>query len=64
MVLRKGTRGTEVKQLQEFLEISADGIFGAGTEAVVKKWQTLNGLFADGIVGPKTWDEMGQTHLN
>ena len=59
MVLRKGSKGNAVKELQEFLEINADGIFGAGTESVVKKWQTLNGLSADGIVGPKTWDEMG-----
>jgi len=59
MVLRKGSKGKAVKELQEFLEVSADGIFGAGTEAVVKKWQTENGLVADGVVGPKTWDCMG-----
>jgi hypothetical protein len=59
MVLKKGSRGQEVKDLQEFLGLSADGIFGSGTEAAVKKWQTANGLTADGIVGPKTWDEMG-----
>ena len=39
MILRKGSKGNEVKILQEFLEISADGIFGPGTEAAVKKWQ-------------------------
>lgn len=59
MILKKGSRGNEVKELQEFLGIGADGIFGAGTETAVKKWQTENGLVADGIVGPKTWDEMG-----
>jgi len=59
MLLKKGSRGPNVKILQEYLEIGADGIFGSGTEASVKKWQTANGLTADGIVGPKTWAKMG-----
>ena len=59
MLLRVGSRGTEVKELQEFLEIGADGIFGKGTENAVKEWQSKNGLAADGIVGPSTWDAMG-----
>lgn len=59
MIIRKGSRGSQVKLIQEFLEISADGIFGSGTEAAVKAWQSENGLTADGIVGPKTWDAMG-----
>lgn len=59
MLLKIGSRGKEVKELQEFLEIGADGIFGKGTETSVKKWQSSNGLSADGIVGPATWDAMG-----
>ena len=59
MLLKVGSKGKEVKELQEFLEIGADGIFGKGTELSVKKWQSENGLVADGIVGPKTWDAMG-----
>jgi len=59
MILKKGTRGKEVKQLQEYLEIGADGVFGPGTEAAVKKWQKENNLVVDGIVGPKTWEAMG-----
>jgi len=59
MVLKKGSRGDDVKVLQQFLGLSADGIFGSGTEASVKNWQVTNGLTADGIVGPKTWDAMG-----
>ena len=59
MLLKKGSRGTEVKLLQEFLNIGADGIFGSGTEESVKEWQTKNGLLSDGIVGPKTWKAMG-----
>jgi len=59
MLLKVGSRGKEVKELQEFLNIGADGIFGKGTESSVKKWQSENGLVADGIVGPATWDAMG-----
>jgi len=59
MVLKKGSKGKEVKELQEFLAISADGDFGPNTEKHVKKWQTENNLTPDGIVGPKTWDAMG-----
>ena len=59
MLLKVGSKGKEVKELQEFLNIGADGIFGKGTEASVKKWQSENGLTADGIVGPATWDAMG-----
>lgn len=59
MILKKVTRGKEVKELQEFLGTEADGIFGSGTEAAVKKWQSENGLTPDGIVGPATWDAMG-----
>ena len=59
MLLKVGSKGKEVKELQEFLEIGADGIFGKGTESSVKKWQSENGLVADGIVGPATWDAMG-----
>ena len=59
MLLKLGLQGKEVKELQEFLGISADGDFGPKTEAAVKKWQLANGLIVDGIVGPKTWDAMG-----
>jgi len=59
MLLKIGSRGKEVKELQEFLGIGADGIFGKGTESAVKKYQQDNGLDADGIVGPSTWDTMG-----
>jgi len=59
MLLKVGSRGNEVKLLQEFLGIGVDGIFGKGTEAAVKEFQKINGLVADGIVGPSTWDCMG-----
>ena len=59
MLLKIGSRGQQVKDLQEFLGTDSDGIFGKGTEAAVKEWQTANGLDADGLVGPATWDAMG-----
>ena len=59
MLLKKGSKGNEVKELQEFLGIKADGDFGSKTEKAVKEWQRKNGLVADGIVGPATWNAMG-----
>jgi hypothetical protein len=59
MVLKLGSKGSEVKTLQDFLNIGVDGDFGKNTETAVKKWQKENGLLDDGIVGPKTWTAMG-----
>ena len=58
MLLKNGSKGDDVKKLQEKLGLAADGAFGPGTEAKVKAWQTANGLTADGIVGPGTWAKM------
>ena len=51
ITVRQGSRGDAVRQLQEILGITADGIFGPVTKAAVKEYQTANGLKADGIVG-------------
>jgi putative chitinase len=56
--VRIGDRGNNVKLVQQKLGLAADGIFGSGTDAAVKKWQAANGLAADGIVGPKTYAKM------
>ena len=58
MLLKKGSKGDDVKKLQAKLGLAADGIFGAGTETKVKEWQAANGLGADGIVGDGTWSKM------
>jgi putative chitinase len=58
MILKVGSRGEDVKKLQSKLGLSADGVFGPGTEVAVKKWQSSNGLTADGIVGEGTWGRM------
>jgi len=58
MILRKGSKGQQVKELQEFLGIPADGHFGSQTEKAVVSWQQNNNLIGDGVVGPKTWEAM------
>ena len=58
--LRRGSRGDDVKKLQETLNTlgydcgTADGIFGAKTEIAVRSFQQANGLAADGIAGKNT----------
>jgi hypothetical protein len=59
MIVKNGSKGDVVKQIQKVLGLNADGIFGSGTEAAVKAWQAKNGLTADGIVGPGTLAKMG-----
>ncbi|HIK46675.1 MAG TPA: peptidoglycan-binding protein [Leptolyngbyaceae cyanobacterium M65_K2018_010] len=64
--LKKGDSGESVRSLQNhliafgFLRGEADGVFGDQTEAAVMELQKASGLVADGIVGPQTWDAMGQ----
>ena len=58
MLLKVGSKGNEVNQLQQKLGLTADGSFGTGTEKAVKDWQTANGLKADGLVGDGTWSKM------
>lgn len=59
-VLRVGTSGTEVSQLQEKLRklgytVNVDGDFGPATKQAVMKFQEDHNLQADGIAGPLTW---------
>lgn len=58
-VLKLGSKGKEVEDLQKYLKIKVDGDFGPKTEDAVKKFQKENKLVADGIVGEKTWNAMG-----
>jgi N-acetyl-anhydromuramyl-L-alanine amidase AmpD len=55
LVLKLGSSGPLVAQLQELLSLKPDGIFGPITETKVKAFQTRAGLKSDGIVGPVTW---------
>jgi peptidoglycan hydrolase-like protein with peptidoglycan-binding domain len=51
--------GGAVRLLQRRLGITADGIFGPGTEQAVRAFQSRHGLAPDGIVGPATWHALG-----
>lgn len=64
--LRQGITGPAVTRVQEtlkargFYDGAIDGIFGPGTEAAVKAFQTDAQLAADGVVGPATWQALLQ----
>jgi peptidoglycan hydrolase-like protein with peptidoglycan-binding domain len=58
MIIKKGSNGEAVKQVQKLLGLDPDGDFGNNTELAVKKWQKENGLLDDGIIGSATWSKM------
>lgn len=64
-VLKEGSRGNDVKTVQDKLRRwgyysgSVDGIYGPKTKEAVKYFQRKNGLTADGIVGKKTFEALG-----
>lgn len=68
-VLRLGSTGTAVRELQFYLylmsayessipSVAIDGQFGPATEAAVRAYQRFAGLTVDGIVGRATWDSL------
>lgn len=64
-ISRYGSSGEEVKQIQKklkewgYYDGEVDGIYGSKTFSAVKKFQTKNGLTADGIAGEKTLQALG-----
>ena len=71
-VLRKGSSGTAVRELQFYLylmsayessipTVSIDGSFGAATETAVRAYQRFAELTVDGIVGRTTWNSLYRT---
>jgi len=73
-VLRQGSRGSDVLQLQFLLNyiaqfyptlssVAQDSVFGANTASAVRSFQRLFGLTADGVVGPATWNKLYQVYL-
>ena len=68
-LLRRGSTGTAVRELQFYLylmsayetsipTVSIDGSFGAATEAAVRAYQRFAGLSVDGVVGRTTWSSL------
>ena len=68
-VLKQGSTGSEVEQVQFWLStlaqyessipsVTVDGVYGSGTAAAVRAFQRLYGLTVDGIVGRTTWTEL------
>ena len=65
-VLKKGSKGEEVKTLQRLLmalgysleHYGADGSFGGVTERAVKAFQTDKNIAIDGSVGKETWGKI------
>jgi hypothetical protein len=70
-ILRRGSQGEAVRQLQNALiskgyscgAYGADGNFGDGTDNAVRKFQADHGLEVDGIVGSATWNALGVTYI-
>ena len=68
-VLRRGSTGTAVRELQFYLylmsayessipAVSIDGSFGAATENAVRAYQRFAKLTVDGVVGRTTWNSL------
>lgn len=62
-VLKKGSKGESVKDLQSRLKqlgyiIDVDGVFGNITYTTVKSFQAKYKLTVDGIVGDDTWKQL------
>jgi hypothetical protein len=57
--IAKGDKGEDVEELQDILGIiPVDGDFGNVTHGGVVGFQQAAGLAADGVCGPKTWEEL------
>ena len=73
--LRRGATGPSVVTAQVMLNRisqnypaipkipSVDGIFGARTEAAVRKFQEVFDLGVDGIIGPATWNSLVRLYI-
>ena len=68
VIMQKGSKGDDVKTLQEYLIAlgylsgSADGSFGDKTTVAVKKYQKANGLSEDGMVTQSLFDAIQQSY--
>ena len=62
--LKRGSNNVDVGIVQYKLKMlgysvgNADMLYGGNTELAVRKFQSNNGLSADGVVGEKTWNKL------
>ena len=72
-VIRQGSRGNDVLQLQFLINyiaqfypnvpsVSQDSVFGSNTASAVRSFQRQFGLTADGVVGRGTWNKLYQVY--
>ncbi|GAA3969063.1 hypothetical protein GCM10022384_20410 [Streptomyces marokkonensis] len=68
----RGSTGAHVKEIQALInettrypqagggELAVDGVYGPATESAVTwfQWYYISVSASDGIVGPRTWDEL------
>ncbi|MBA3468387.1 MAG: peptidoglycan-binding protein [Herpetosiphonaceae bacterium] len=62
-IVDSGDTGPNVYAVQSKLKhrgysLTVDGNFGPGTASAVKSFQSANGLSANGVVGPNTWEKL------
>lgn len=62
--LRRGSKGADVRVLQEMLfvaghPVKVDGDYGTATEKAVMAFQVIVGIAPDGVVGQATWAALG-----
>lgn len=74
-LVKPGSKGKDVKKVQEWLNlwrnykadwfynIGVDGEYGPLTEKVIRKFQEMNGLEVDGVVGENTFRVLSQPML-
>jgi len=67
--LRYGSRGDEVKNLQNALnqagyQLDVDGQYGQKTQAAVRDYQQKNGLAVDGVAGDNTWAALNKQSVS
>jgi len=69
VTVRRGSTGDAVRAVQDqfqFRNLSGDprrgprvdGVFGPRTERSVRSFQSAVGLASDGVVGPRTWNQL------
>lgn len=56
MMIKFGDQGPDVLKIQQRLDVKEDGRWGYKTTQAVERFQLLNGLIVDGVVGPLTWE--------